>query len=68
MTYSKNVSEELIKFLSEGNWEEKDKHVIREFLERFLRTQCKQECRFCLDENSILTKETCCTGCSKLVT
>lgn len=25
-----------------------------------------QTCRFCEDPNSILTKETCCTGCSML--
>lgn len=25
-----------------------------------------QYCRFCLDKNSILTKETCCTGCGAL--
>ena len=26
----------------------------------------KQMCRFCENPSSILTKETCCTGCSKL--
>lgn len=26
----------------------------------------EQTCRFCLDPESILTKETCCTGCSIL--
>jgi hypothetical protein len=25
-----------------------------------------QTCRFCLDPESILTQETCCTGCSRL--
>lgn len=27
----------------------------------------RQTCRFCENHESILTKETCCTGCSKLV-
>lgn len=27
----------------------------------------EQSCRFCDDPNSILIKETCCTGCNKLV-
>jgi len=40
-------------------------HILKHE-ERHIKVKQFQTCRFCENRKSILTKETCCTGCSKL--
>lgn len=37
-----------------------------EDMKKVLEVNEKQFCTFCLKNDSIISKETCCTGCSKL--
>ena len=60
------MEEQLIKYLNDCHWSSgRDYEIIKDFIKDFFDKK-KQECRFCLDPESILTKTTCCSKCSIL--
>lgn len=55
------TKEKIIEYLNEDYWTSgRDDDLIRDFIKAFFDEY--QTCRFCQTTDSILTKETCCTG------